>query len=128
VTDYGSDISTLPDLDETFSPISGRRAVAEAIARRLSTPRGALPFHPTYGLDLRQWLNARASDATAFALTANIEAECEADERVLRASAAVVFEPATTSMRIAINLELADGPFKLVLGVSQLDVQILETE
>jgi phage baseplate assembly protein W len=125
MVDFGSDISTFPDLDETFSPISGRKVVAEAVARWLSTPRGSMPFYPTRGIDLRQWLNARMTDSAAFALTSNVEAECEADERVLRATATVAFEPATTSMRISIDLELADGPFKLVLWVSQADLQIL---
>jgi hypothetical protein len=54
-----------------------------------------------------------------------VEAECEEDERVLRATATVAFDPSTTSIRISIDLELADGPFKLVLGVSQADLQIL---
>ncbi len=128
MADYGSDISTLPDLDETFSPISGRQVVAQAIARWLSTPRGSQPFYPTRGLDVRQWLNSRMGDAEVFALTSAVEAECEADERVLSASVEVDFTASTMSMRISISLALADGPFKLVLAVSQFDIQILSAE
>ena len=128
MADYGTDISTLPDLDETFTPISGRRVVAEAIHRRLNTPRGALPFYPTYGLDVRQWLNASLTEAARFSLEANVEAECEKEERVQRASATARFDSASSSLALSIDLELFDGPLRLVLAISKLDVKLFEIE
>lgn len=45
------------DLDASWTPITGVRAVLEHIARRLITPPGMYD-DPEYGFDLNSWLNA----------------------------------------------------------------------
>lgn len=126
MVDLGTDISTFPRLDGTFTPISGGRVVVEAIARRLSTPRGMLSFHPDYGLDLRAWLNASVRDSDIEALRSAIVDECLKDERVFATSRVdVAFDRQTGTARVTIGLVISSGPFTLVLGVSSLSVDIL---
>lgn len=45
------------DLDASWTPISGPRAVLEHVARRLISPPGSYD-DPTYGFDINTWLNA----------------------------------------------------------------------
>ena len=48
----------LPDLDPYFRVVTGRTAVAQALLRRLVTPRGGLLGEPLYGLDVRAAVTA----------------------------------------------------------------------
>ncbi len=124
-TDYGTDVSALPDLDPSFAPRTGRAMVGEAVARRYSTPRGSLPSDSDYGLDLREFVHEQLTTATATRLKASIEAEAEKDERVLSASAVTTFVESTNTLTVEITLQLADGPFKLVLTVTAVSVEVL---
>jgi len=127
--DYGTDISTYRDgdLDRSFTLISGTRVLAEAIARRLETPRGALIGDPNYGTDIRGWLNKDFvdSEAALFRLKTAIEDEASKDERVIGAEATVLYDPAEKRLRITIAIEGAAGPFDLVLAVSQVRLELL---
>lgn len=126
MTNYGSDISTYPDLDEACAPLTGRRVVAEAILRRLSTPRGGLAFYPDDGIDLRGYLSDGVDGDSIFALKAEIEAECEKDERVVAAEATLAYSPSTESLTAEVVLELFDGEvFALTLAVTSLTVELL---
>jgi hypothetical protein len=55
------------DLDISFTPISGPRAVAEHVARRLISPPGSYDY-PDWGFDINSWLNANLlpQDLDAF--------------------------------------------------------------
>ncbi len=125
MTDFGSDVSTFPDLDPSFSTLTGPRVVAEAIARRLSTPRGSLPFYPDYGIDIRSWVNETITRGKLAQFRRDLEAECVKDERVLTADASLAFNVKTNDMQIAITITTADGPFSLVLGVTAVTVALL---
>jgi phage baseplate assembly protein W len=59
----GIDISATAELNAAFSLVSGRRALAEACIRRLTTPRGGLFYAPNYGTDVREMLMARLDEA-----------------------------------------------------------------
>lgn len=126
----GHDLSCVMDLDPLMIEVDGRRGLAESIARRLITPRGGLIDDPTYGYDLRYYLNNDISGTTARDLAmiaGNIEAECLKDERVSIAPpprATVTFAAGT--MTVAISIADAAGPFQLVLGVSSVTVAILK--
>jgi hypothetical protein len=128
MTDYGTDISTFPTLDTSFSLMTGRRVVAEAIARRLSTPRGKLFWDRSAGTDLRGWLNDDLDPVRSpMAIGIAVEAECLKDERVAGAQVAVSFDVRTRTLRVRIALELIDGDsFSMVLGVDQVTVELLE--
>jgi hypothetical protein len=56
---YGTDISCTLDLHERMDEVDpmSTRGIAEAIVRRLDTPRGALIDDADYGLDLKGYAN-----------------------------------------------------------------------
>lgn len=121
----GIDVSTFVDgdLDPTFALITGPRVVAEAIARRLTTPRGGLPRHPGYGTDLRRWVNVALTPARRAAVRSAVAGEASADPRV--ESIDVELVESGSSLRISITGTCAAGPFDLVVDVADLSVEIL---
>jgi phage baseplate assembly protein W len=127
MADFGVDIFSVDDLDGGFELVTGTKALGQAIARRLGTPRGGLFYDRTYGYDLRAFLNADLDDVDIFAIAAATEAECERDERVQRATATVSLNTSTQRLRVAVELETAVGPFKLVLDVSSVTIELLST-
>jgi hypothetical protein len=126
MVDFGTDVSTFPVLDVTFSLTSGQRVVGEQLARRLMTPRGSLPWAPNDGLDLRGMLSAKFTASMLYKWRSQIVGECEKDERVR--SADVTITPAVDflSAVITITVTTADGPFALVLGVDKVTVSLLD--
>src|SRR5574337_487746 len=108
MTDFGQDVSTFPDLDPSFSALTGPRVVAEAIARRLSTPRGSLPFYPDYGIDVRDWVNESITRDRLAQFRRALEAEVVKDERVDSADSAIAFNTQTGEMQLSIILTTAD--------------------
>jgi phage baseplate assembly protein W len=121
MTDYGSDFSCVADFDATMSVVTGPLVVAQAVARRLETPRGGLWYDPNYGTDLRQYLNGHPPP---FRIRTAIEAEALKDERVERVSAEVtVF---TDHIKAVVSLQLADGPFTLTVAASDLTVEMTD--
>jgi phage baseplate assembly protein W len=123
----GTDISCYPDLDAAETLVSGRTGLAQAIARRLTTPRGGLFYDGHYGTDLRSFLSEGFGPDTQARVAAAIEAECRKDERVAGVSADVTFNPAAQSMKISVSLNDGDGPFTLTLSVTALTVELLTT-
>lgn len=125
----GSDIHCVSGLDPLFTIVDGRTALAEAIARRLSTPRGTLAWigdDPDYGYDLRQHL---ADDLTPQALAAigpRVEAEALADERVRAARATATLVGGV--LRVALALTDAAGPFRFTLSVDAVNVTVLQVQ
>jgi phage baseplate assembly protein W len=130
VTDpYGLDVSTFPGLDVAFKAITGQRAIAEAVARRWVTPRGSLVYDPDYGEDVRGLLNARIDGPRLRALEAALTAQALADERISGAvvQLAVTGSGPTVALRASASLASSAGPFRLVLTVTQLalDLEVL---
>lgn len=129
MTDFGYDVSCVTDLDPAFRQVTGREAVAQAIARRLSTKNGALALvgdDPDYGSDLRELVGEDVGPRALFELQARAEAEALKDERVLTAQASGSLAAGVLTLVLA--LSDADGPFRLVLAVSEVSVQILKVQ
>lgn len=124
-TDLGIDFDLGTDLSPTLGLVSGRKCLAQAILRRLSTQRGKLERHPTYGLDLPSYLNDTLSPETLLGLQQGIKAQCLEDERVSRADVSVEDLPGRR-LRVRIDLTDGAGPFRLTLSVSSLSVALLE--
>jgi hypothetical protein len=127
----GVDIDVLDDLPPTFRLVSGQRNLGNAIARRLSTPSGALALiggDPEYGFDLRDKMNANWTQAELAALGAQVEAECRKDERVEGATVTAAHDLRTSTLRIDIQLQSAAGPFALVVQVSDVGIEMLQPE
>ena len=121
----GLDVSTFPDLDATFALISGAKVVAEAVARRITTPRGSLRGQPDYGIDVRDYLNEGLTPARVFALKAAIQAEAEADPRVASVDVDVTHDPKAGSLRVSVAGVSSLGPFELVLAITAVSVEVL---
>ena len=69
------------DLDISFTPISGPRAVAEHVARRLISPPGSYD-DPDWGFDINSWLNANLLPQDLDAFEAEVRNEVLAVEGV----------------------------------------------
>ncbi len=113
--DYGTDFSTYPDL-EWGRKIEGEEAVIQAIARSLEDAQ--------IGIDLRSWLNADLDQAELYNLQESIRSRCLSDERVEDATVEVS-QPSLLELLVVIYLPLAEGPFRRVLKVTQLGVEVL---
>lgn len=128
---YGLDLSCISDIDPGFRTVSGRRLLAEAIARRLITPRGQLLDDPNYGYDLTGLLKADISTQDLARISSLVEAECEKDERVVSATATVTLQVPTapsSGLFVSVLLQDGSGPFPLVLAVSAVTVQLLQPQ
>src|SRR5688500_17678068 len=131
--DFGTDLSTFAgadgaiDVNPLGTLISGPRIALEGIARRLSTPRGALTYAglPDYGYDLMALAAKRMSPLAQMRAAAAIQQEASKEQGVLGVSAEVT-QLSLTSFRVALSVRLADGPYSLVLAVSDLSISILK--
>lgn len=123
--DYGRDLGGVSDIDPTGLEVSGRTALAQAIARRLITPRGRLLDDANYGFDLTQFANDDLAPSDYARIRAGIEAECLKDERIFAVTASVTLT--ANVLVVTVALTDADGPFTLVLGVSSVTATILST-
>lgn len=133
MTTLGTDISTpvsdegLLDLDPTFALCTGRVQLAQAIGRRITTRRGTLGWigdDPDYGVDVRDFLGSDANAQSAFRVAAMVDAEVLRDERVLACKATATITDGT--LTLSLRLADADGPFRLVLAISALTVDLLK--
>jgi len=125
---YGVEIGVFPDLGQSFQLVSGPRAIAEALYRRLSCVRETLAFHPGYGMDLRSRLNDTMSTEELFALKADVERECEKDERVQEVNASVHYTAETFTLDVTVAIVPAQGPgFVFVVRVDQLTAELIMT-
>jgi hypothetical protein len=123
--DFGSDFSCTTDLTPTLAVVSGLDCLAEALVRRLGSRRGSLFYDPDYGTDLRQFLHGHAS---GYAMAQACESECSKSERVqsVRAVAKFVTENHVTIAYVAVFVKTAYGPFKMVLKVTDLTVEMIQ--
>lgn len=119
----GSDLSCITDIDPAGAEVSEKMLLAQALARRLTTPRGRLIDDANYGYDLNQWLNADVGPAELAQIQSQAQAECLKDERVQSATVTVTFLGGV--MLVAVALVSSLGPFQLVLSVSALTTQLL---
>ena len=80
------------DLDASWTPITGVRAVLEHVARRLITPPGMYD-DPEYGFDLNSWLNASLLPQELDSLEAAVRNEALACEGVDDCVVAATLDP-----------------------------------
>jgi hypothetical protein len=132
---YGTDVSTfvtvdgVTGLDPLFAELSGERVVLERCARRLMTSAGQLPGAPEFGFDLARILGKRIESATAKArLKARIADELLKDEAVLAVGVVDLVTTGDFAWQLTLRIELATGPFRLVLGIADVTVAILRAD
>ncbi len=129
-TDFGLDLSSLDDVDETRE-VTGIELVAQDALWRLKSPRamGILEGDaPDYGFDLLEAIGSAVTEEDAASLPDRIGAELTKDERILTVSATVArsTEGPSTAFAITIRCETAEGPFELVglAGNEELDLAV----
>lgn len=129
-TDYGIDVSTIPDLDPVFALVSGRDALIQSLVRRLQTPRGALPFNPDDGLDVCDWLHEGQTATQLFRLRSMVEAELLKDERVLSVTCQTAWLPdGCDELTLTIDVEPVVGKtFTMTAAISAFDFRIIGVE
>lgn len=125
MVDFGTDLSGIYDCPANMPEVSGRLLLAQAVARRLITPRGRLIGSPNYGYDLTQFINDDLSLQGISRIQSATQDEIVKDERVLSASVSISLDM-NGSMLVKVLLGDASGPFSLVLSVTQVSVSVLE--
>lgn len=125
VADLGADLAGVGDIDPSGLVVAGNAALGQALARRLTTPRGGLVYDDDYGLDCRDWLNAGLTSQRARELAGAVRREALKDERVLDVAVSLAFSQATSVLTLSLRVTTSDGPFDLVVAVSALSVAIL---
>lgn len=128
MVDFGTDIGTTfngsgADMSASGVEVSGRLLLAQALARRLLTPRGRLIDDPDYGYDLVGEFNDDLDASDLARIRASIENELSKDERVVGITATVTLLAGLMTVSIIIND--SSGPFNLVLGVTAVSATIL---
>lgn len=127
MTDYGTDIAMTADatdIDPAFGLVSGRRCLAEAVARRYQTPLGRLLDDPDYGFDLAGEIHDDLGPADVGRISSQAAAESDKDQRVVSTEAEATFLRGVLTLAAVIND--GQGPFSLVLGVSGVTVSLLQ--
>ena len=81
---FGSDLSCTDDLTPDVAELDGSdpTIVAQAIYRRLITPRGRLLDDPDYGFDVRGLLHRPTTQTDLFGMQGQIRNEIRKDDRV----------------------------------------------
>jgi phage baseplate assembly protein W len=123
--DWGFDITTFPTLDMTWTPRRDAFALADALLRRLFTPRGRLWRFPTYGIDLRDYLNDDITRDTLSAIKSDVEGQLEQDERVAFVDARVSYDARDERVIVQLAVDSAVGPFSMTLSVTEVSTTIL---
>lgn len=116
---YGSDLSCVADCEATFLelPSDSPRVVAQSIARRFMTPRGAVLDAPDYGYDLRGMCNRGVPAEELRALHSRMHAEATKDERVDSANIALEVDGRTVRARVELTLRGSSEAFRFVVAV-----------
>lgn len=119
---YGSDVSCEADVDAGVAEIPGSDplVLAQALVRRLDTPRGSLPDDAGYGISLRSYLSAGTTTTELQRLAGVIRNELVKDDRV--ESLSVTVTPSTTGDTLAVLLSITPADvgisFTMTLAVS----------
>ncbi len=129
MTDFGRDIACTDSI-RTGRFSTGVRLVAEACYRRLVTPRGSLrggEKEADYGFDLSTMIGTTNTKALAVALPGMISSELLKDERLAAVSVTVsqTVDGPAVGFDVRIEGTTDEGPFTLVLAVSQVTVELL---
>lgn len=124
--DFGTDISCTDDMSEVAKEISGQDVLAEAIYRRLTTPRGQLLDDEDYGIDVRSFLSRGIDPGKLREIEGTIRQEVLKDERVANVTAKATVDYKTYSMSVSLIVTTGEGPFRLVFEVTADTVEFLK--
>lgn len=128
---YGSDISCDFDVDPLVREVDGfaMLALAQAIVRRLDTPRGSLPDDKNYGIDIRSMVNRGVTADDVRALAGQIRSEIDKDDRVDSLTVTVAPNSVGSELRVELAVRPVDatiGTFTLTLSATSASILIDE--
>ncbi len=126
MTDYGTDVSCITDIDPTFNKVSGRILLGQSLVRRLTTYRGALIDDGDYGTDVTEWINESVGPRDVRRLQMLIDAELTKDERIVSATSELSFVNGVLSL--SVQLVDGEGPFTLTSDISAIGVESLSVQ
>lgn len=114
----GSDLAGVTSLDFALTTSTGRRALADAILRRLTQVRGGLVGSPAYGFDVTALIGSTVPEQL---IEQRVLEQVLEEEEVEDASCTAVL--AHAQLRIEISVIEADGPFELTLTADELTLE-----
>jgi phage baseplate assembly protein W len=120
-------LSCVTDLTSDCAEVSGVMCWLQSLARRLQTPLGGLLDDPDYGYGILDELDGETNPSDLDAIASKVDSEFLKDERTLASNTNVVTTDNNGAVSITITSRVVSalGPFRLVLSVSQVTVQIL---
>lgn len=113
------------DGDASLRLTTGRALLAQRILCRLSTPRGSVIDCPNDCIDLRDSLSAGMTAAQISALGSTVRGEVLKDQQVTDCQVSSTFSFQTSALTMTLSVQSGQGPFTMVLLVSQVSVQLL---
>ncbi len=105
---------------------TGFLVVAQAVARRWQTPRGGLVDDPNYGTDVSDEVGDDLDPGDLARLAQSLAAEALKDERVLTCTVQVSLLAGV--LTAAARIGTGQGPFQLVVGITQVSVTLLQVK
>jgi len=112
----------------------GRQVVAQALYRRLTTPRGTLrdgDEAANYGIDLADYVGAIGTDTAIAALPGIVRGELQKDDRVIQIDVDPPIVERLASGLLSINLSISAyltdelDPLGLTVAISDVGVSLL---
>jgi hypothetical protein len=113
------------DLSMPSYMASGNLCVAEAVLRRWTTSRGELIDDPNYGFNVMDLVSDDLGPRDIAYAQQQLAQEAEKDERVRKMKVVLTGPDSAGNLRIEGTGTTAAGPFKLVLAVSAVSVDVL---
>ena len=110
----GVDFDCVTDITSGLTTVSGRKALAQAVARRWITHPGDLIDAPDYGFGLLSYLSGAMQSTNAIA--SGLVAEALKDERVESCTVDVTF--IGDALTVVGRIEDAAGPFDFTFTLS----------
>jgi len=133
MADLGTDVATPDgDIDALGTLASGVTLLCQDLVARIETPPGGLYYDPQYGYGLLEHVGEeihRADAAKLWRIEDGVAAECSKDERVRSVEVAVEiqqFDATKSRLLVTVTGTSADGPFRLVLAVDNVSIEVLE--
>ena len=115
------------DADPAFRLQTGRALLAQRLLCRLSTPRGSVIDCPNDCIDLRDSLSDGMTTAQISALGSSVQQELLKDQQVTAVTVSGTYSFAAASLILTIGVMSGAGPFTMVLLVSKVTVQLLNS-
>jgi phage baseplate assembly protein W len=113
-------------MDPAALEVGGNQLLAQALVRRLITPRGHLIDDLNYGYDLHRFLGDDLSAAAIAQIQSDIQQELLKDERVVSVTPIVTYSPVTQILTVVVTVVGAGGPFQFTLAVGSVTPTLLQ--